>query len=120
MMISFFATGQGGWAAPVGYLIAREVIARDENRDIIRDDHRRAVMIERTPHPEVLAGNPDRTGDLIDSVPHQWRYTSGVIAFERGDRPSEDQQREVRERFEELAFAGLSDAQRDILCQSTR
>ncbi|MCI0999827.1 relaxase/mobilization nuclease domain-containing protein [Ochrobactrum sp. C6C9] len=115
MIISFFSTGRGTGSGPVDYLIARDVIQRDDNRNIIRDGDGRAVLIERFPMPEVLAGNAEQTRDLIDASPHQWRYTSGVIAFERDDRPSDDQQREVRDRFENLAFAGMAEDQRNIL-----
>ena len=37
MIISFFSTGTGGGAAPVDYLTAREVLAYDENRNLIYD-----------------------------------------------------------------------------------
>ncbi|MEP3776916.1 MULTISPECIES: hypothetical protein [Rhodobacterales] len=38
MIISFFSSGMGGGVAPVDYLTAREVLAYDENRNLIRDD----------------------------------------------------------------------------------
>ncbi len=115
MMISFFKNGRGGGAAPVEYLIAQEVIARDQNRDVIRDATGRVVMNRREPPPDVLAGHPDRMRDLIDSCPHRWRYTSGVVAFEQDDGPSPAQQRLVIDSFESLAFASLEPNQRDIL-----
>ena len=71
--------------------------------------------VTRDPAPEVLAGDPDRTRMLIDACPNKWRYTSGVIAFEREDAPSEDEQRQVMADFEAMAFAGLEREQYDVL-----
>ena len=51
--------------------------------------------------------NPQGMIDLIDSCPHQWSYRAGVVSFAREDAPTEDQQQEVIDRFEEIAFAGL-------------
>ena len=45
--------------------------------------------------------------DLIDACPHKWSYRAGVISFASQDAPSDDEQREIMDRFEELAFAGL-------------
>lgn len=115
MLIKFFKNGQGGGARPVGYLVAREVLAYDDNRDVLRGDNGKAVMITRDPLPEVLRGNADTTRALIDASPHQWSYRAGVIAFTQEDAPSQLQQREVMDAFEALAFAGLDADQRDIL-----
>lgn len=113
-MMRFFSNGRGNGSSPVNYLIARKVLARDENRNVIRDDDGRAIMYKRVPLPEVLAGSAERTRDLIDAVPYQWRYTSGVIAFESDDRPTDEEQQIVRSQFETLAFAGLASERRDI------
>ncbi|MBX8826265.1 relaxase/mobilization nuclease domain-containing protein [Ochrobactrum sp. SFR4] len=115
MMIRFFKHGRGGGTAPVDYLIAQEVATRDDNRDIIRDASGRPLRTHRMPLPEVLSGDPERTRQLIDGCRHRWRYTSGVLAFERDDQPDDDQQRRARDEFEALAFAGLEANQRDIL-----
>ncbi|QFT74912.1 hypothetical protein [Ruegeria sp. THAF33] len=37
MLIKFFPNGKGAGAGPAGYLVAREVLAYDANRDLIRD-----------------------------------------------------------------------------------
>ena len=37
MLIKFFSNGKGAGAGPVDYLVAREVLAYDSNRDLIRD-----------------------------------------------------------------------------------
>ena len=115
MIISFFATGTGGGAAPVDYLIAREVLAYDENRNLIRDDNGQPQTKIRDPLPEVLHGNPDQTRDLIDASPNKWSYTAGVISFTDREDPSPDAQQEAIELFEALAFAGLDRDQYDCL-----
>lgn len=69
----------------------------------------------RDPLPEVLRGDPKRTEALIDTCPHDWSYRAGVIAFTAEDAPSEAEQQEVMDRFEELAFAGLDPDRYDML-----
>lgn len=115
MIISFFSTGTGGGAAPVDYLTAREVLAYDENRNLIRDDTGQPQTKIRDPLPEVLHGNPDQTRDLIDACSNKWSYTAGVISFAGSDDPSPDAQQEAIELFEALAFAGLDRDQYDCL-----
>ncbi|QLL43315.1 relaxase/mobilization nuclease domain-containing protein [Sulfitobacter pontiacus] len=115
MIISFFSTGTGGGTAPVDYLTAREVLAYDENRNLIRDDTGQPKTKIRDQLPEVLHGNPDLTRDLIDASPNKWSYTAGVISFAQGDDPSPDAQQEAIELFEALAFAGLDRDQYDCL-----
>jgi len=115
MIISFFSTGTGGGVAPVDYLTAREVLAYDENRNLIRDDTGQPQTKIRNPLPEVLHGNPDQTRDLIDASPNKWSYTAGVISFAESDDPSPDAQQEAIELFEALAFAGLDRDQYDCL-----
>lgn len=115
MLIKFFRNGQGGGAGPVDYLIAREVVAYDQNRDALRNERGEVMLCSRNPLPEIVQGDADRMRNLIDACTHQWTYRAGVIAFTMEDAPSPDQQRQVIDRFEELAFAGLEADQRDIL-----
>ncbi len=115
MIISFFSSGTGGGAAPVDYLTAREVLAYDENRNLIRDDTGQPQTKIRDPLPEVLHGTPHQTRDLIDASPNKWSYTAGVISFAGSDDPSPDAQQEAIELFEALAFAGLDREQYDCL-----
>ncbi|WP_170588221.1 relaxase/mobilization nuclease domain-containing protein [Ruegeria arenilitoris] len=115
MIISFFATGTGGGAAPVDYLTAREVLAYDESRNLIRGDTGQPQTKIRNPLPEVLHGSPDQTCDLIDASPNKWSYTAGVISFADSDDPSLAAQQEAIELFEALAFAGLDRDQYDCL-----
>ena len=102
MHIRFFPTGTGGGSGPTDYLTAKEVYKEGE-------------LKTRDPLPEVLRGNPAQTRDLIDSIGNKWKYTSGVIAFHADDAPTEEQQQQVMDDFERLAFAGLEREQYDIL-----
>lgn len=115
MLIKFFPNGKGTGAGPVGYLVAERVLAYDGNRDLIRDAEGQPVTVTRDPLPEVLRGNPDRTEALIDASRHQWTYRAGVISFADSDAPTEDQQAEVMDQFERLAFAGLDPEQYEVL-----
>lgn len=63
----------------------------------------------------MLRGEPSQTRALIDSSENEWKYTSGVIAFHADDAPTEEQQQQVMDDFERLAFAGLEPDQYDIL-----
>ncbi|MEX0370273.1 MAG: relaxase/mobilization nuclease domain-containing protein [Tateyamaria sp.] len=115
MLIKFFPNGKGAGAGPVGYLVAERVLAYDSNRDLIRDADGRSVTVKRDPLPEVLRGNSERTEALIDASRHQWTYRAGVISFADSDDPTEDQQAEVMDEFERLAFAGLDPEQYEVL-----
>ncbi len=115
MLIKFFPNGKGAGAGPVGYLIADEVLAYDANRDLIRDADGQPKTVMRDPLPEVLRGNPDRTEALIDASSNKWTYRAGVISFAIEDAPTEAQQAEVMDAFEELSFAGMDPEQYDML-----
>ncbi|MBU2959212.1 relaxase/mobilization nuclease domain-containing protein [Paracoccus sp. 1_MG-2023] len=107
MLIKFFPNGRGGGAGPVEYLTAETVLAYDGNRDLIRDASGRPESVTREPLPQVVRGNPQLMIDLIDTCPHRWTYRAGVVSFAREDAPTERQQQEAIDRFEEIAFAGL-------------
>lgn len=96
MLIKFTSGGRGGGGAVARYLTDPERQGRDHAP------------------PEVLRGDMDRTRDLIDSIDRKWSYTHGVVSFALEDAPSEEQQREVMDAFEALAFAGLDPEQYDI------
>lgn len=115
MLIKFFRNGQGGGSGPVDYLVERDVVAYDQNRNAIRDERGEILLFAREPLPEVLRGDADRMRALIDACPHQWTYRAGVIAFTAEDAPSPVQQRQVMDAFESLAFAGLEADQHDML-----
>ncbi|MND93143.1 Toxin RTX-I translocation ATP-binding protein [compost metagenome] len=88
MLIKFFRNGQGGGSGPVDYLVERDVVAYDQNRNAIRDERGDVMLFAREPLPEVLRGDADRMRALIDACPHQWTYRAGVIAFTAEDAPS--------------------------------
>ena len=117
MLIKFFRNGKGAGAGagPVGYLVADKVLAYDDNRDLIRDADGQPMTVTREPLPEVMRGNPDRTEALIDASRHQWSYRAGVISFAAEDTPTDEQQAEVMDGFERLAFAGLDPTQYEVL-----
>ncbi|MGN8169734.1 relaxase/mobilization nuclease domain-containing protein [Agrobacterium sp. 22117] len=115
MLIKFFRNGQGGGSGPVNYLVERDVVAYDQNRNAIRDERGEVMLFAREPLPEVLRGDADRMRALIDVCPHQWTYRAGVIAFTAEDGPNPAQQRQVMDAFESLAFAGLEPDQHDML-----
>jgi hypothetical protein len=115
MLIKFFRNGKGAGAGPVGYLVADKVFAYDDNRDLLRDADGQPMTVTREPLPEVLRGNADRTEALIDTSRHQWTYRAGVISFAAEDAPTEEQQVEVMDGFEHLAFAGLDPTQYEVL-----
>lgn len=115
MLIKFFRNGQGGGSGPVDYLVERDVVAYDQNRNAIRDERGEIMLFAREPLPEVLRGDADRMRALIDACPHQWTYRAGVIAFTAEDAPTPVQQQQVMDAFENLAFAGLEADQRDML-----
>ncbi|WP_299212324.1 relaxase/mobilization nuclease domain-containing protein, partial [uncultured Tateyamaria sp.] len=115
MLIKFFPNGKGAGAGPVGYLVAERVLAYNSNRDQIRDADGQSLTVTRDPLPEVLHGNPERTEALIDASRHQWTYRAGVISFAESDAPTEEQQAEVMDGFERLAFAWLDPEQYEVL-----
>ncbi|PLW77687.1 relaxase/mobilization nuclease domain-containing protein [Cohaesibacter celericrescens] len=115
MLIKFFSNGQGGGAAPVNYLIARNVLAYDDSRNIVHSSDGKTLMKRRDPLPEIVSGNPDLTRMLIDCCRHKWSYRAGVVSFAKGDNPTEEQQLKVINTFETLGFAGLEPEQYNIL-----
>ncbi|MBZ0331025.1 relaxase/mobilization nuclease domain-containing protein, partial [Halomonas sp. ANAO-440] len=90
MHLKFLRHGQGSTAGAVRYLLQEH----DHNGD------RRAEVT-------VLRGDPHLVAQVADSSPHQWRYTSGVIAWAPEDNPSPAEIEAVLEEWEATAFAGL-------------
>lgn len=56
---------------------------------------------------QVLRGNPQMIGELIDSLDSVHRYTSGVMAFHADDDPTDAEIQHALDEFERVAFAGL-------------
>lgn len=68
-----------------------------------------------TAPPRVLRGDPAMTRALIDSIERRWKFTSGALSWHPDEKISEEQEEEVMNAFEQVAFAGLEPDQRNIL-----
>ena len=97
MLIKLFPHGTGQGDKPTRYLVRMDYPGRDERP------------------PQVLRGDPELTRALIDSIDRRWKFTAGVLAWHPDDKVSEEQEEEVMDAFEEVAFAGLEHDQRNIL-----
>lgn len=90
MHVKFLAHGRGSGQGAVAYVLGER-------------DHKGEVRAGVT----VLRGNPILDGQLIDSLSTVNRYTSGVLAFHRDDKPTTVEINRVLDEFERVAFAGL-------------
>lgn len=109
MMIKTFAQGTGSGRGAVNYLLDKLY------REMGLDDRPTGRLLEREPAPEVMAGDPVITQNVISSITRKWKYTSGVISFHLDDTPTEEQQRQIMAEFESVAFAGMDSDQTNIL-----
>jgi hypothetical protein len=95
MIVTFFRRGKSGGAAPVNYLLGRNM-----DREGAR----------------VLSGNPFLTKELIDSTNYKRRYTAGVLSFEEEpDCITEQQKHDIMNKFEKTLLAGLEHQQYNVL-----
>ncbi len=69
----------------------------------------------RDPKPEILRGDPEAVAEIIDSLPFERRYSSGVLSFAPGDRVTPEIQEDIMNRFESAVFAGLAPECRSIV-----
>ncbi|MCC8108171.1 MAG: relaxase/mobilization nuclease domain-containing protein [Planctomycetes bacterium] len=97
MLIKPFPQGKGAGSGPVDYLLRL-------------DYHGRKAC-----PPTVLRGDPDMTKALIDSIDREWKFTAGVCSWGPEDSITPEQEIEVMEKFESVAFAGLQPDQYSIL-----
>lgn len=98
MIIGFSAYGRGGSGPALDYLTG--YLVNGEARD---------------PKPEVLRGEPRVVAEIIDSLPFERRYTSGVLSFAAEDRVTPAMQEDIMDRFENAVFAGLPSDRRSIV-----
>ena len=70
---------------------------------------------ERATKPEVLRGDPEAVAQIIDALPFERRYSSGVLSFARGDRVTPEIQEDIMNRFESAVFAGFAPERRSIV-----
>ena len=97
MLMKVFPHGTGEGDKPSRYLVRPDYPGRD------------------TAPPQVLRGDPAMTRALIDSIERRWKFTSGALSWHPEEKISEEQEEEVMDAFERVAFAGLEADQRNIL-----
>ena len=97
MLVKPFAHGKGSGDAAVYYLLRMDYHGRQEHP------------------PNILRGDPEMTKELINSIDREWKFTAGVCSWSGEDTITPEQEVEIMERFEELAFAGLEHNQYNIL-----
>lgn len=103
MIVGFATRGQGRGAGPVGYCVQETVTQAKKGTHT------------RTPPPTVLRGDPAATERLIDSLDFTYKYKSGVLSFAPGETITPEMERDIMDRFEAVAFAGLDRDAYDIL-----
>lgn len=69
----------------------------------------------RDPKPEIVRGDARGVAKLVDSLPFQRRYSSGVLSFAAEDRVTTEIQEDIMNRFESAAFAGIPADRRSIV-----
>ena len=97
MLMKVFPHGTGEGDKPSRYLVRPDYPGRD------------------TAPPQILRGDLAMTRALIDSIERRWKFTSGALSWHPNDKVSEEQEEEVMDAFERVAFAGLEADQRNIL-----
>lgn len=98
MIIGFAKYGKGGSGPALDYLTGYLV-----------NGERRATR------PEVLRGDPRVVAEIIDSLPFEVRYSSGVLSFSAEDRVTPAMQEDIMDRFENAVFAGLPSDRRSMV-----
>ena len=95
MIVKFFRRGKGAGSGPLNYLLG-----------------------SRKPREgaKVLYGDPKLTEQLINATPYKQKYKSGVLSFtEDSVQFSDEQKKDIMQRFEDTLFIGLEPDQYDIL-----
>ena len=96
MIVKFFRRGRGSGAGPLNYLLVTKGKPREGAK--------------------VLYGDPKLTEQLINATPYQQKYKSGVLSFtEDATQFSDEQKKDIMQRFEDTLFTGLEPDQYDIL-----
>lgn len=83
MIVRFFNTGTSNGEFPVGYLLRMR-------------DHQGNLRPEA---PELLAGSPQLTIDLLNGISRNHKYASGCLAFRPGESPSRAELFNILDRF---------------------
>ena len=96
MIIKFFRRGKGSGAGPLNYLLGGMDTPREGAK--------------------ILYGDPRLTEQLINTTVYKQKYKSGVLSFtEDADQLSNEQKKNIMQRFEHTLFIGLEPDQYDIL-----
>ena len=90
MLVKFLARGTGSARNAARYLLGEQDAAGKPREGV-----------------EVLRGDPHQVAAVADTLPFEHKYTSGVIAWAPGDRPTDEQIGAVLDAFEKTAWAGL-------------
>jgi hypothetical protein len=99
MIVGFSKHSKGGGSGPVGYMT--QAASPDGTA--------------RTPAPEVVRGDAELVRRLIDALPFERTYTSGVLSFAPGEVITPAMEQDIIDRFEQAAFAGLEPDRYSIL-----
>ena len=96
MIVKFFRRGQGSGAGPLNCLLGGKDTPREGAK--------------------VLYGDPKLTEQLINTTPFKQKYKAGVLSFtEDAEGFTDEQKKDIMQRFEETLFVGLEPDQYDIL-----
>jgi hypothetical protein len=99
MIVGFSKHSTGGGSGPVGYMI--QTVSPDGTA--------------RTPAPVVVRGDAELVRRLIDALPFERTYTSGVLSFAPGEVITPAMEQAIMDGFERVAFAGLEPDRYSIL-----
>lgn len=91
MIVGFSSYGTGSAGSAVNYLTDKERLDRKEKP------------------PEVIKGDINATRQLVDSLDFKHKYTSGVLSFAPEEKITPEMEISIIDRFEQVAFAGLSE-----------
>lgn len=96
MIVKFFRRGEGSGAGPLNYLLLTKGKPREGAK--------------------VLYGDPRITEQLINTTSYKQKYKSGVLSFtEDAKQFTDEQKKDIMQRFEDTLFIGLEPDQYDIL-----
>lgn len=98
MLVKFFHRGDATSDSALAYLLSEAPL-----KYLTGSRDRQGVV--RNPAPAVVQGSPELTRKLINQCRNKNKYTSGVVSFER--MISKADEKEIINRFERVAFAGL-------------
>ena len=99
MIVGFSKHSKGSGSGPVGYMI--QALSPDGTA--------------RTPAPVVVRGDAELVRRMIDALPFERTYTSGVLSFAPGEVITPTMEQAIMDGFERVAFAGLEPDRYSIL-----